>query len=151
MDKYEHRVRSLFLREFGLVLWKIPESDEATPDFELRCGGSCVAVLEVKAIESTIPALTAQELASIEVIEGIRDNGAARVASKIHAAVRQLRASDRPRILVLLNEDDTVDKFDLQESLVGFLSDGDKSISTLPPSGNLRTLYFDGGPLGRAA
>src|SRR5262249_14695398 len=121
-----------------------------------------------------------------DLIEGAHDNGAVRVATKIHGAVRRLRGSDSPRVLVLVNDDGAADKFDLRESLAGFLRYGGEPISTLPPSAhqrmlearseidlyvwldessdertqfvsvnavgrNLRALYFDGGPLGRAA
>jgi hypothetical protein len=136
-DKYELLTVGLFSERYGLTLRKIPETRDPTPDFDVYAGSEHVAVLEVKGLEETAPLVTVEELGDGDFIPRALqvDNGAGRVATKIHQATRQLEGARLPKVLVLVNDGDELDKFDLQEALQGFLStdDGDR-FATMRPS-----------------
>ena len=137
MDKYEAVTVRLFSDRYGLTLRKVPEGADPTPDFDVYDGTEHVAVLEVKALEETAPLVTREELADGNFIpDALRvDNGAGRVATKVHEATRQLGGSHLPKILVLINDGCELDKFDLQEAFRGFLmTDDGERFSTMRPS-----------------
>jgi hypothetical protein len=126
-NKYERLVKGMFTEWFALELRKIAEGSKPTPDFDVFAAGRHVAVLEVKALESTPPVVALDEIADGNLIEGAPgvDNCASRVATKIHEAGRQLEGAHLPRILVLLNDGSEADSSDLWETLRGFLTTED--------------------------
>ena len=136
MDKHERLTKRVFGERYGLTLRKIPEGTNPTPDFDVCAGSTHIAVLEVKALEETAPLVTAEELGDGNFIaRALRvDNGAGRVAAKIHDAAHQLEDSGLPKILVLVNDGIELDKFDLQEALQGFLwTDDGQKLSSMRP------------------
>jgi hypothetical protein len=137
MDKHERLTERLFRDRYGLTLRKIPERANPTPDFDVYAGSAQIAVLEVKALEETAPLVTPEELGDGNFIARAQrvDNGAGRVATKIHDAAHQLESSSLPKILVLVNDGIELDKFDLQEALQGFLwTDDGQKLSSMRPS-----------------
>lgn len=141
VSQQEDRIQALFSSRFSLSLRKIPEGNRATPDFQVFSGEKEVAVLEVKVLKSTAPELTPSEVLKNGVVPDAQvDNSAGRVAKKIHEAVRQFEGATLPTILVLLNNDDVCDKFDLQEALMGSLSYGDTKVTSLRPETRRRAV-----------
>src|SRR5262245_22444191 len=69
-SRHEDFVKRLYSEYFALELRKIPETTEPTPDFGVYASGVQIAVLEVKALESTAPFPTAEELARDKLIAG---------------------------------------------------------------------------------
>ena len=137
LDRYESHVKEFFASTYELDLRKIREDELPRPDFEVFHREQQIAFLEVKAIESTAMEVTADSFTEEGIVPGsLRiDNAAARVAKKVHEAVRQLKSVSLPKILVLLNVRSEADDFDLVEFLQGYLvfADGTK-LTFLPPS-----------------
>jgi hypothetical protein len=141
VDQYERLITRVFAERFALELRKIPEAAARTPDFNVFAAQDHVAVLELKTLLSTAPIVIPGELTDDQLVPaGLRrDNCASRVASKIHDAVGQFEGVILPKVLVLLNDGTEADKFDLQESLRGFLTTEDgEPITTLPPDARQR-------------
>lgn len=124
VSQSERYVIDLLKRRFGIFLFKVPEDDEARPDFECIRDGQRVFMAELKDIKYyppseqrgwTIPQLDEKFCH----FSHRTDNAVSRVADKIHDAFRQLKTSPSPRVLILLNDDSMVDVKDLEEAFTG--------------------------------
>jgi hypothetical protein len=135
LDRYENHVKKVLADVYRLELRKIPEADLPRPDFEVFDQDRQIAVLEVKAIESTAEEVTADSYSDEGLIPGSTrpDNCTRRVAKKVHEAVRQFERVSFPRILVLLNVRSEADEYDLVEVLQGHLTFEDgKRLTSMP-------------------
>ena len=109
---------------FDVLLEKIPEAVETSPDFTIVNNERQIAVAELKDIEyfpaSEDRGWTMTKPGEPHYPFNYRDdNAVSRVASKIHEAYKQLRNSSLPRIIVFLNYDSLVDVKDLEEAFSG--------------------------------
>jgi hypothetical protein len=104
--------------------------------------GSHIANLEVKAIEWTGTEVTADGFTGEGLISGSmkRDNCAARLATKLHDAIRQFEGVSLPKILVFLNAHSEADVYDLMELLTGYLTYADGiRLASMPPAARGRS------------
>jgi hypothetical protein len=125
----EEYLREMLAARFSVELRKLPEAGVKTADFELLEQGQRMAALEVKLLERT--PRTPENGWHVVVRDGMtqstrNDNAPARVGRVIHAAFKQLRQYEVPKILVFVNDESMLDVLDLDEAYNGFLNYGDE-------------------------
>ncbi|MHB8131605.1 MAG: hypothetical protein ACYDEX_21700 [Mobilitalea sp.] len=128
MKEEEIYVKELFHDLFSLDFEKIKETNDKTPDFNIKFNRSIIAVAELKSFISEKPS---EDNGWIKNKDGIfqkvsDDNGPARVARKIKEAFKQLKNYPNPKVLVFLNKEPFLDYIDLHECYYGFLGYGSK-------------------------
>ncbi|MDY6912626.1 MAG: hypothetical protein SVM79_09740 [Chloroflexota bacterium] len=121
----EQYVKELFWVRYHIDLLKIEEGTRKTPDFEYVENGKRVFVCEVKNVNHNWPS-EKSGWKSTGQIDGTTfweraDNAPNRIAKKIDEAYDQLDRYTEPKILILINEDGSVDINDLNEAYDGHL------------------------------
>jgi len=118
-------IKKLFFDKFGIVLNKIPESNQKrTPDFEFAEKGLIQFVCELKTLECVEPSEETGYKKGDEEGEFWRDGDAA--AKKIAHIIlddahEQLTNYDCPRVLIFLNKNFDIDWQDYVKAIHGYL------------------------------
>lgn len=132
----ETYVRRLLEERYGLNLRKLDEERDAkTPDYELIDDGVRAAIAEIKTLghveRSEAKGWKVERHTPFSWSASRTDNGPSRVSDHVHAAAKQLRRFETPRVLILLNQEPLLDVHDLEEAVHGYL-----------PYGNEESGYF---------